>query len=113
MSRKNILFVVGVIPLVWVLGLLSLVIRARVFLGQWPTPHTPDPKNLPFTWHHDIVFNTLYAVLIGLPLFLSLFWIFRKSVPAQKAALPFGTGWALILLMTFFYPFNFVMWLLD
>jgi len=111
-SKRGIVKVVAVIPLVWSLGLLGFVLRAKEHLGHWPSPHTPDPKDLPFPDLHSIIFNGIYVVLAGAPLFLVLALAFRKHTN-RRPLYVFAFGWALILAMTFFPPINFVMWILD
>src|SRR3990167_2605525 len=54
--------VVSLIPYIWILGIVSLAIRARLYLGYWPLPAHPDPKHLPFEFHHAILWDIFWGV---------------------------------------------------
>jgi formate hydrogenlyase subunit 3/multisubunit Na+/H+ antiporter MnhD subunit len=70
-------------PLVDLLLFYSFVIRAKMTLGRWPMYNYPDPKDLGFDKHHNIVsiFSNLtpWCVLIVL-IYGVICMIKRKNV---------------------------------
>jgi hypothetical protein len=110
------ILVIASAPLVWVMGLLTYVLRARGHLGYWPTPYNPDPKVLPFHSHHSAIFVGVYLVLVALVALVGT----RLFIPSyvrsstwRKALVVCGFGWGLLLTMAFVRPINFVAWFLD
>lgn len=123
------------LPLLWLVGVFTFYIRARLFLGRWPTYSQPDPKWLPFEFQHGIFMLAVFPVLWSL-FILPVVWIFRiamKQWPApqlsassslmhrlflasksiQKEVALYLFGWALIW-STFYLPHRgFVDWFLD
>jgi len=106
----------GLLPIAWVAGILTFAIRARVYLGYWPTPSHPDPKVLPFDLHHAVLwfsfFGLLYSLIIILSLYLLNHFFWRSSLPRWSLR-AYLLGWALVLLMVFVPGMSFVGWFLD
>ena len=124
-------------PLLWLFGVFVFYIRSRYFLGHWPTYSNPDPKWLPFEFHHAFFMLAVFPVLWSL-FVLPVIWIFRglmqckllskvaggtlsirmhrlvlASKEVQKEVTLYLFGWALIW-ATFFLPHRgFVDWFLD
>ncbi|MEW6058366.1 MAG: hypothetical protein AB1540_17325 [Bdellovibrionota bacterium] len=123
------------LPLLWLIGVFTFYIRARLFLGRWPTYSRPDPKRLPFEFQHGIFVLTVFPVLWSL-FILPAVWIcqiamkqwsapqlaassspmqrlFLASKGIQKEVALYLFGWALIW-STFYLPYRgFVDWFLD
>lgn len=103
-------------PLVWAVALLTYVVRARSYLGYWPTPYNPDPKVLPFHSHHSAILIGTYIVLMALVALVGT----RHFIPSvgrsstwRKALVVSGFGWGLLVIMAFVPPIDFVAWFLD
>lgn len=57
----------------------GFVLRARLALGVWPAPYRPDPKELGFDAHYDIVVRGGLPVLF-IPLVAPLLFAVAKHV---------------------------------
>ena len=49
----------------------SVVLRARVALGRWPTPNNPDPKALGYVFHAAVI-DLSFLVAVTSPIYLGL-----------------------------------------
>ncbi|MFZ4713135.1 MAG: hypothetical protein ACOYL6_05475 [Bacteriovoracaceae bacterium] len=103
------------LPLIWLSGVFIFYIRARIYLGYWPHYATPDPKSLPFVFHHWILMITVF-VLFSTLLILPIFWLvqfkfFKLSI--RKQMLSYGIGVISLAITLNTSGFNFVTWFLD
>lgn len=107
--------VTSYIPLLWVVGVFVFYIRARVYLGFWPTPAFPDPKSLPFEFHHWTLMIAVFPIALTAFL-LPVSWLVRFKrirllLPREIA--PYLAGWALVAVIMFSSEKNFIGWFLD
>lgn len=103
------------LPLIWLFGVSSLYLRARIYLGHWPQPSISDPKLLPFEIHHWVFMMAVYplfATIVALP----IVWLVQRRVfrtLVRSHVIAYMSGW-LLLGIAFSIPgFNFVKWFLD
>jgi len=112
----SFMFFTGGLPIFWAIGIILFAIRARIYLGFWPTPNHPDPKVLPFDFHDSILFFTTYAVFLSLlviPSFKMLLFNKINLNTWHRTKLIFLSGWTLILILILVPTINFVTWYLD
>ena len=111
----NILFVVGVLPLFWFVGVFLFYIRARTYLGFWPNSHIPDPKSLPFELHHWIFMILVFPVLLSILIVPVLWFIKFKTtrIHIRNEVLPYLLGWALVACTMMIPGTDFITWFLD
>ncbi|MHC5209910.1 MAG: hypothetical protein ACYTG2_04235 [Planctomycetota bacterium] len=65
-SVSELLFVcAATLPCVALATLYGYALRASIVLGHWPQPYRPDPKQLGFTLHHDLVRWLLEAAIFS------------------------------------------------
>jgi hypothetical protein len=105
-------------PWVWIGGLLCLAVRARFFLGYWPSPAHPDPKQLPFELHHMALWLLLFVVVVLLPTGLGVLAIAVGILKRKPCFWPIwaNLGGSAIIGSMFFLPhgrLNWVAWFLD
>jgi ABC-type dipeptide/oligopeptide/nickel transport system permease component len=109
---------VAALPLAW-FGLFWLyVLRARLALGVWPQPYQPDPKDLGFGLHHDLIALAMPLVLVtpmALAIWALLFrrWLHEAGVRPWLAP---SVGLALsaaMLALVYLDPGHFVAWYFD
>jgi hypothetical protein len=75
-------------PVVWLALFVALVLRARLWLGSWPAPGFPDPKDLGFDLH-------LFVVVLGVPVMMAA--AIRVLAFAVVAPVRAGERWRLSL----------------
>jgi hypothetical protein len=111
-----IIYATGSLPILWALGVFTFAVRARSYLGYWPTPNHPDPQFLPFDLHTQILSCASGAVLwtlLGVPCF---FIVLRKKIDSplwHRIKRIYAAGLLVILIFTFVPRINFVAWYLD
>lgn len=82
---RRLVTAILLVPTPWLLAFGSLVVRARIVVGEWPHPRggnsfdgtevdTPiDPKA--FGWHHELVWlgvgPTFWALVVGVTLMIA------------------------------------------
>jgi len=99
----------------WLLGVLSLYFRARIYLGHWPQPSINDPKLLPFEVHHSVFALTLFPLMATI-LTIPVIWVFQKRIlrmPIRNEVLTFVTGWIFIVGAFLLPGVKVVEWFLD
>jgi hypothetical protein len=90
------------------------VVRAVVKIGRIPTYNNPDPKDLNFTTHREIIYKVFDWLVYGLIFFVVLFLI---SISAKKIAVKkihlilLMIGVVAVLFHLFLDPFD--TWFLD
>lgn len=108
--------VVGTLPYIWVAGIMLLAIRAKAYLGYWPSPNHPDPQFVPFDLHQELLAKMLFALLWSLALMPILYlgsrWILKTKL-GRSPLYAYILGWAIIMVMIFVPGINFVAWFLD
>jgi hypothetical protein len=103
------------LPVVWVVGVFAFYLRARAHLGFWPTPAFPDPKSLPFEFHHWILMIAVFPIAWTVFL-LPISWLMRiKRIGSllRREVAPYLAGWALVAIIMFSSGKNFIAWFLD
>src|SRR3989338_5664663 len=111
-----ILLVLSSAPLIWVGWLTSYAVRALNYLGYWPASYNPDPKVLPFHFHHSVLFIGIYVVLMMLVVLVGtriFFTSFGRSSTWRNALVVCVFGCGLVLMLAFVPPINFAAWFLD
>lgn len=117
-SHSRTSFVFSILPWLWITGLIALALRARIFLGHWPTPAHPDPKSLPFELHYMTLWFGFYLVAWLLPILVAFYLLNAAFFKRKFNRLPlwtFSSGWSVIAVL-FFAPHttsNWVAWFLD
>ena len=118
--RRNVdglLVIYSLVPLSLLLVFYSFVVRARIELGHWPMPYTPDPKDLSFAREHmDLVFWLFtISVCCFLPwLLLAQFRI--RLVPNsifRPVSILVALPWILVPLAVVTDFGDYVTWFLD
>lgn len=103
-----------VMPWLWLAVFYAFVLRARLFLGTWPVPYRPDPKDLGF--HGHSVFIILLFLCVPLAV---LAWSVltprrkRRSEETLRPSLAFWCGVGLIVLVVAVDPGRFLEWFMD
>lgn len=99
------------VPVAAAFVFLSYAVRARIALGRWPEMYNPDPKDLHFYLHHDIVGIAL-VVGFGSVALLPFIAFGSTWLPKLDRRLGFAlmsVGWLLFLLVLHL----FIGWYLD
>ncbi len=107
--------VASLLPLLWIVVVFSFYVRARMHLGFWPVPAFPDPKSLPFEFHHWILMIAVFPIA-GTIFLLPISWLMRfKQVGLllRREIAPYLGGWALVIIVMNSSVKNFVDWFLD
>jgi hypothetical protein len=102
------------LPYVYLALFYSFVIRAIIKIGKIPTHNNPDPKDLKFDVHREIIYRAFDWLVYGLILFAVLFLIsiIAKKFNVKKTHLVLLIiGVTGILLHLFLDPFD--TWFLD
>jgi hypothetical protein len=99
-SKDNrILTALSLFPSVWLGGVFFFFVWARVHPGFWPDAHVPDPKSLPFEFHHWIFMVALFPLVMSIPCMFvfGLRQVFRsRRVIGRKIAIYLG-GWMAVV----------------
>ena len=108
----------SIIPYIWLIGIIVFAERARQYLGYWPKPSQPDPKNLPlsFEQYHAILwdgFVCLKWTLVTMPLCYFANRFLSKTQLTRKPLKIYLLGWILIVAMIAIPRIDFVMWFMD
>ena len=96
----------------------AYVLRARLALGVWPIPYRPDPKDLEFSAHHNVVLLGGVATLMLTP-FLAVVLIGAAKalrVPRgilARAALMFAVCYVGFVVLCYVDPGRFAEWMID
>ena len=85
--RKVVLFyrVLSYLPLTWFLLFALYVLRAYIALGRLPSYSNPDPDDLGFDLHYNLVFFnffiTLCSPILWLTLTIFIYFKIKKHIP--------------------------------
>ena len=114
---EGLVFYLSFLPWFWLLGVMGLVTRARIYLGYWPKSSHPDPQFLPAALDsYQAILWSGFNVLKWSPLAFPLCYCVSKALGAPSRRLLIATflgGWLAILLMIFVAEIDFVSWFLD
>jgi hypothetical protein len=79
--RSNpFVFACTALPIAAILALYAFAVRARFSLGYWPAPYRPDPEDLGFSAHYDLVMALFNAALASpIPVVVILAWVATRS----------------------------------
>lgn len=102
------------LPYVYLITFYSFVIRAVIKLGEVPTYDNPDPKELGFDVHREMVNKTFDWVVYGLILLVilvAIVLISKKFTVKKVHRTIFFAGFIIVILHLFIDPFN--VWFLD
>lgn len=101
--------IISYYPFVLVCLFQLFVIRAYFSLGRMPFPYHPDPKDLEFTFHH----NLIWFLYFGYP-FAFVLWLLtgRISGFARTSSLVF-LGGALLSLLMWVVQNELINWFMD
>ena len=116
--RKTMFCLLGaisVLPNIWLLGMISYYVRARLYLGYWPLPSQPDPKQLPFDAHYSLVAIHPYIILASIVVFPVVRNATKRIDPVTARRFSYFFGFGILSLFLFFWipKINFVMWFMD
>ena len=116
LSLDLILAIYSMMPVALMGAFYWFVVRARLALGSWPFPMSPDPKDLPFAREHmNLVFWLFVSSLCCFVPWLLMAWFRKRLIPETQAsrlallALP----WLCLALLLFLDPGRFIEWFLD
>ncbi len=116
-TTDPVLWACALIPAAGLFAFYSFVARARLALGVWPQPYRPDPKDLGFVLHHELVWLLLGAALLS-PVALGLSLLLRRTAllrgrPVRRALSVFAVGYLLVCFALVKDPGAFLEWLAD
>ena|SRR5688572_17258640 len=116
-NAGRVLLVSSLAPVTLLLAFYSFVVHARIELGRWPEPMSPDPK--------DFSFAPTYAwtilLLVALTVFSFVPWLVTmyrhlKSAPQHSqvaSSVLFSLPWVATAVVWFADPGQYVIWFLD
>jgi hypothetical protein len=105
----------SILPLIWFIGVFLFYIRARTHLGYWPKTYVPDPKSLPFEFHHGVLMLAVFP-LMSTVFILPWVWLIQLKVFKGTARNHFALyvlGCILIGGVIASPGIDFVSWFLD
>lgn len=101
-------------PLVWLLSLYLLALRAASVLNRLPTYSNPDPKNLPFDIHYSLTFFGLLGALYAIVLFPVVATMSIKVLPVKRHLwIAYVIGAIAVAIQLYYDPYGLINWLLD
>jgi hypothetical protein len=103
------------VPLLWVAVFVSFVLRAWFALGRLPYPYQPDPKDLGFDFHMQLVHFGFLATVASILIFLALMLIQRRqSGQFDQVSLRIQLlGILVVGVIVFVDPGRFLEWFMD
>jgi hypothetical protein len=111
-----LLGIYAAVPVALLVAFYGFVVRARIELGVWPKPMTPDPKEMAIASDMDVVFWAfVLAVCCALPWLLTAYLRVRLAPERRhsKPLLLLSVPWLCALALWFIDPGRFVEWFLD
>ena len=103
-------------PLFWLALVYSFAIRARFALGHWPYIHNPNPKDLGFTFHLQLIWPCFKAIPLVAMVTVILAVIGRRACvyPRIWPALTFLVfSIVLVVAIAIIDPRHLIQWLTD
>lgn len=103
-------------PLANVLSIYAFAWRAHAHLGYWPQPNKPDPKSLPFEWHHfqamlGLIIWPFIAFFCGTGILTGrMLW---RDFPMWRLLVWWGLCVGLSILVPQMDPGHFFNWFMD
>ncbi len=105
---QNGVLISGLLPIVWVTGLIFFVVRTRLQIGAGATVVLSDPKSFPFEAHHILIFYSGLLIPVSLLVTPAMLRLGKKTL-----FLIYCLGWLIILSVVFVSPYNFIAWFFD
>jgi hypothetical protein len=114
-KATNIISWIGLLPLWGHVAILFYYVKARLYLGHFPVPSVPDPKDLPFhTTYHIVEMALGTAFILELFILACMAILLVRSIFASPMD---GRAFFLLLLgRVLFWSFGFTKifeWFLD
>ncbi|MBD2546711.1 hypothetical protein [Planktothricoides raciborskii] len=105
-------------PSIYLVLFYSYVLRARLVLGRWPIPYQPDPRELGFDFHFQLIFFSLLGIALSLFAMAVVFILRIFSVKIRKfsyslAALIYSSSLVLSWISLYADPGDFWEWFMD
>ena len=110
--RKSILVSSAFYPAAWLAGVFIFTLQSWVYLGYWPRPSHPDPKNLLTESFHNFLFVGFFLLVPSIFIYLIAAWN-RKYTDLKHLKKIHFVGWIAIIVFLIIPKFNFVAWFLD
>ena len=113
---KRIAWCFAALPVLEVLLFYSFALRARFSLGVWPSYDHPDPKQLGFVVHHDLVTTCLVLLLwsaIPILIIAAVLWLASRRLSWWIVFVPVILSFAGAFALHYFDPGDFLGWFLD
>lgn len=100
-------------PFLWLVGVLALYFRARLYLGVWPTYANPDPKLLPFEFHHLALQYGLFLLPCATFVVLVLWLVGSRSRSVYFTEVPVLATGCIAVIGAFLLEARPLIWFLD
>ena len=113
---KRIAWCFAALPVLEVLLFYSFVLRARLSLGVWPAYNHPDPKQLGFVVHHDLVMGCWLSLMwaaIPVIIITILLWLALRRFSWWEVFGPVLVSFAGAFALHYFDPRDFGAWFID
>ena len=108
----------GTLPLTLWFYLWTFALRARLYLGYWPSYSQPDPKDLPLHFHPPTeLLHHIIPLGLSIGIILALTSLLRKQsdlkIRMMTASILALTGWIVAFGLIFIDPCGFMEWWAD
>lgn len=78
---KKLIYIGGLLPLTFLIPLLSFYFHAGIILGHFPSYNNPDPKQLaPYEFYENIISITGNIWVVSFPIWLILLIIYSIKI---------------------------------
>lgn len=114
-TANKLMMAVSLSPAVWLAGVFFFFVRARIHLGFWPAAYVPDPKSLPFEFHHWIFMVGVFPLAASIPcvLVFALAQYWRSGRIASRELVAYLGGWIAVFGIMAIPGVDFITWFLD
>src|SRR5688572_22322444 len=105
--NNRIIFFLCYLPYLHLLLYYAFIVRAIIKVGAIPSYGNPDPKELGFTTHRELVYRSADVVAVGICLLLIMYLItyFWDKINVRRVHLRAGLIGAGLFVFTLFGPF--------
>lgn len=113
---NTMLKIVLIIPILFIAFYVGFIVRAYVELGQLPSPHYPDPKDLGFNIHHNIVWLAFFASWFAIPIgIIGISYLhFKKELNISRGfMIAFFLSVILFAVILLIDPYKQLEWFMD
>jgi hypothetical protein len=101
-------------PTVVLLTFAAFALRARIELGRWPIPYSPDPKALGYFVQHAALWYGLLGLFVAPIVVLGLYATLQpKGSRGRGWAALFVAQWIVTVALLYFDPGRLLEWFLD